>query len=221
MDDLVYRLKDRYLIIVPELDGHGFLTDTNFESIQSSATKILKYLCTSGYDNLEFIGGFSVGAQITSEILMKNPDIMKYAIIESGCEVYVPAPKVLLRILMRYKEGKYYKNILDKICPLPREKQKLFDENFRSMDRVTVVNTSYSNLRHRADNRLKNCKAKVIDIHGGKEPFVMKYAAYKLSKLIPNNLLLTVNSLKHGGISIWNPDFYVSLIQQLPKIVFD
>lgn len=220
LKELINHLKTNYFLIVPELDGHGKNIQTTFISIEDSAKQIINYLKNFSFKNIEVIAGFSVGAQITSEILMQKPQITKYAVIESGCESLVPIPKIGVKALIKLRKGTFYQDFLDKICPLPTQFHKQFIKNYQSMSFDSLVNTCYSNFSHKADNRLKQCSAKTIIIYGGQEPYIMKKSALQLAKLIPQNSLFSINTLKHGGLSIWNPKIYLLLISQLSLINF-
>ncbi|MGQ2283436.1 hypothetical protein [Leuconostoc pseudomesenteroides] len=148
---LIKHLETNYFLIVPELDGHGTNTQATFISIQDSANQIINYSKTSSFKTIEVIAGFSVGAQITSEILMQKPQITKYAVIESGCESLVPIPKIGVKALIKLKNGTFYQEFLDKICPLPNQFHQQFIKNYQSMSFDSLVNTCYSNFSHRAD----------------------------------------------------------------------
>lgn len=218
---LINQLEKKFFVIVPELDGHGTDTQTTFISITDCADKVIRYLKNSSITNIKVIAGFSVGAQIASEILMKKPTIAEYAVIESGCESSIPVPKIVVKALIKWKQGAYYKKFLNSICPLPNHFHQQFVENFYSMSFDSLVNTCYSNFSHKADSRLKFCSAKTLIIYGGNEPLIMKNSALRLSKLIPKNTLFSISSLKHGGLSIWNPETYLLLVSQLSVINFD
>lgn len=216
LDELVGILSLEYCVITPVLPGHGESHDQPFISIEDSAEKIIEYIEKECGKHVRYIAGFSVGAQITSEILSTCPDITENAAIESGCEIYVPIPKFAIEYLIR---NKYYFQFLADICPLPEKMNQKFIENYEKMSFQSLVNTASSNLYHRAKSGLKNSDANVLIIVGDDEPWVMHIAAKRMAKLIPKSMFCSVKNTKHGGMSIWNPQGYAELLRSRSLIV--
>lgn len=218
--NVVSELKEQYFVVTPELQGHGDDIDSLFIGIEQTAKIIINHIEKNCKSRVAVIGGFSVGAQVTSEILMQDPNISEYAVIESGCENRIPVPKSIVKLMFKIKNGKFYKSFLDDVCPLPQEMIGSFNTNYSLMSKETLINTAYNNFVHRSDKRLAKCQAKVLIMYGSDEPNVMKRAAIRMNKIIPKSCVFTVHGFKHGGISIWNPKAYSSLVQSLEKIDF-
>jgi pimeloyl-ACP methyl ester carboxylesterase len=77
-------LQKDYFIVTPIIDGHGGDWNNTFISITKSAERVANYIKDNCNGSVHAICGLSLGAQIVTEILSREPGITDNAVIESA-----------------------------------------------------------------------------------------------------------------------------------------
>lgn len=206
------RLKDRYHVDIPVLDGHSG-SDRDFTTIEDNADEIISYIDEMYAGNVLMICGLSLGGQILVEILSKRKNICKYAIIESALVLPMRTTYALIRptfslcyplIKKRWFARLQFHSL--------RMKEQFFDEYYRDSAAITKQNL-ISFLRANSDYKLKDsveqCQAKVLIFVGGKESGIMRKSAEILHEKIPNSTLEILPGYYHGDLSINHSELYV------------
>jgi len=211
-------LKDDYFIIAPIIDGHGEDWNNTFLSIEHSAEQIIKYINENYNGRVHSICGLSIGAQILVEILAKEPDITKYAVIESALlfplksiSLFVPTYNILYGL----SKKKWFAKIQAKNLNIPDELFEHYYNDSCLMTKESFINLVKSNGNYLVPSSICNTNANVLILVGEYELPVMKKSAKLLRTSIAKSKLKILERSKHGEFCIIYPDKYVELLKEL------
>ncbi len=211
-------LSKDYFVVTPILDGHGDDFETNFESIEISAQKVINYIKNSDKGRVYAIGGLSIGAQIVVEILSREPEITDFAIIESALVYPIKTITAFTVPMFNFFYGlikyKWYARLQTKTLNVPMELFDLYFKDSSRMSKKTLINFTISNGNYAMPQNLVNSKAKTLIMVGGKELSIMKKSANLLSCTLKNNSLKFISNCSHGEISIIDSIKYIDIINQ-------
>lgn len=161
----------------------------------------------------------SIGAQIVTEVLSKKVDITQYAIIESALVYPIIGTKSLTVPMFKLFYGlvrkKWFSKIQAKTLFVP---DKLFEQYYQDslkISKQSLINITISNGNYKIRQEIKNTRAKVIILVGGKELGIMKKSAKTLHEMIENSQLYTMKEMGHGEISLVHHEEYLKLIKSL------
>ncbi|GAB6107928.1 alpha/beta fold hydrolase [Fusibacter bizertensis] len=209
-------LKEFYYVITPVIDGHGEDYETNFISIKDSALKIVQYIDKNLDGKLFCIGGLSIGAQITCEILSIRPDICERAIIESALVIPIKGMKAMMAPMVKLSYGlikqRWFARLQAKTLYVP---EKLFEQYFddsKKMTKVSLVNITLSNGDYHVNESIEKATAKIEILVGEKEISIMKRSANILHSKLPNSTLYVSPNMKHGELSLNHPMDYLRIV---------
>ncbi len=216
LTEVVALLSQQYLVITPIIDGHGEDGKTTFLSIEDSARKLINYIDTECNGRVEVIGGLSLGAQITVEVLSQRSDITEYAVIESALVYPIRGTKTLAVPTYKLCYGlisqRWFAKMQAKTLMVPENRfEQYFMDSCRT-SRESLINITLSNGTYRIKEGIRNTGAKALILVGGKELGIMRRSADKLKEYIPENELYVAEGMKHGELSLMHPDQYVKLL---------
>lgn len=83
-DTLIKQLKDKYCLLIPELEGHAPDSKGEIKSVNLCAETIIKGLSIIRISKIECIYGISLGASIALEIALKNKFEINKLILDGG-----------------------------------------------------------------------------------------------------------------------------------------
>lgn len=109
LQSVAEKLQSDFHVVTPIIDGHGFDGGETFVGIEVCAENVLQYINEHCGGNVFAIGGISIGAQITAEVLSRCSDVSRFAIIESAlvypfkgtASMVAPAYKLFYRLIKR------------------------------------------------------------------------------------------------------------------------
>ena len=104
-NDAIERFKEKYYVIVPELDGHTQSEKSTFVSVDDEAVKITEYIRTELGGNVFLLAGLSMGGRIAATAA-KSKDIKIENLVLDG------APLTRINGLMKAVFKKNYKVII-------------------------------------------------------------------------------------------------------------
>ncbi|WP_099467443.1 alpha/beta fold hydrolase [Konateibacter massiliensis] len=218
-DKVAEILKSKYHIVMPVIDGHGDDGYTEFTSIEESAKKVIWYIDEKLGGKVFAIGGLSIGAQITAEVLSIRNDITEFAILESAlvCPIKgttmltVPTYKLLYGLIKR----RWFSRIQAKsLCVPEYDFERYYHDSLR-MSRQTLINITLSNGNYELKDSITNTSAKVLIIVGSKEIRIMKKSAELLHSKIKRNQLYIAQGMKHGELSLIYTEKYIERLNAL------
>ena len=217
MEKVIDLLKDKFHIVTPIIDGHGEDGGTEFNSIEDSALKLINYIDKNYEGKVFAISGLSIGGQIVAEILSKRYDITEYAIIESALVYPMKFTSKMIypmyNLTFTFIKKRWFAKLQTKILCVDNGLFEKYYEDSLKMSKQSLINMSLSNANYRLDESIKNTKAEVLIIVGGKELKLIKKSAERLNFLIPNSKLYIASNLKHGEFSLSKIEEYVYILK--------
>ncbi len=210
---------DDYYVITTIIDGHGDDACNEFISIEDCANKIIEYIKTNFGSSIHAICGLSIGAQIICEILAKEKDIVKYAVIESAL-VYpikmataltVPTYHLAYGLIKR----KWFAKLQAETLCVPDNLFEIYYNDSLKITKQNLINITKSNGNYNLKPSIVDTSAKVLVIVGEKEIKVMKKSAKLIHQTINDSSLLIVPKLKHGEFSLTNYIEYLKVVKGL------
>ena len=206
------RLKDRYHVIIPVLDGHSG-SDRDFTTIESNANEIIDFIDEKCSGQVLMIGGLSLGGQILVEILSRRSDICKYAIIESALVFPMRTTYALIRPAFSLCYPLIRKHWFAKLQFTSLHiRQDYFDEYYRDSSAITrenMISFLRANSAYKLKNDIEKCTAKTLILVGGRESAIMRKSAETLHMKIQNSSLEILPDYYHGDLSINHSCLYV------------
>ena len=208
-------LAEAYHVILPVLDGHAG-SDVPFTTIEDNAARLISYIDTHFGGQVLAIGGLSLGGQIAVEMLSQRKDICRYALIESA----LVKPSKLTASLIGPTFGMSYGLISQKwfarlqadYLGIPKE---LFDDYFRDTCKISkadMIAFLEANSSYTIQPGLSETKAKVKILAGAKEQKNIRDSAKMLHEAIPGSSMELLPGLRHGDLSLNNPEQYAKIL---------
>lgn len=210
-------LQNDYFVVAPIIDGHGEDGDNTFVSIQKSAKNIINYIKENCNGKVFAICGLSLGAQILVEILSKERDITKNAVIESALvypsnKTSVKLTTLMLGLSYGLIKKRWFAKLQAKQLKLPESLFENYYEDTIKIRKITLINFIKSNQEYSMPDTLFNTKANTLILAGEKELSVMKKSAKLLNDTINGSTLKIIKNSAHGEISLVHPDKYLELV---------
>ena len=214
--NIIDELQDQYHLVVPVINGHGEEGKTEFVSIEDSADKLIAYLDANFGGRVFAIGGLSLGAQITVEVLSRREDIAEFAVIESAlCHPMKSIPifaKPMFHLFYGLIRQKWFSFLQAKSLGIPEEMFESYYHDSLKISKQSLTHLSVSNSLYDCKPGLKNSRAKALIIVGSKEPVPVKESSQKLHGILPESQLYLAQGMKHGELSLSHPIQYISLV---------
>lgn len=218
-DALIKLLSNDYCVIAAIIDGHGESYETDFMSIQQTAQNILNDLKNMNKESVFLIIGFSLGAQITLELLQNNPNIAAHFIIESALvkplsginSWFLKSAKALYPLTQK----EWFSKLQAKSMGISDDLILHYCEDSRKMSPVSFINMLQSNSTYKLKMDHIQTKGRVLVLVGQKELKIMRDSAELVHKCILNSELQVLKGLKHGEFSLKHTEDLYALIQGL------
>ena len=213
--EVAKRLAERYHVVLPVLDGHAD-SDASFTTIKDNAARLISYIDTHFGGQILALGGLSLGGQIAVEMLSQRKDICRYALIESA----LVKPSKLTAAMIGPAFGMSYGMVRQKwfaklqadYLGIPRE---LFDDYFRdtcAISKADMIAFLKANSLYTIKPGLSETTAKTIIVAGAKEQKSIRDSAKLLRDAIPGSRMEILPGLRHGDLSLNEPERYVKIL---------
>ena len=216
--DEAEKLKDRFRVIIPILDGHSD-SDRNFTSIEDNAQEIIDHITNNYNGHIYLIGGLSLGGQILLEILSRKSDICDFAIVESTLVVPLKITSKMIKPTFSISYGLISKKWFSKMqFNYLGIRKDLFEDYYRDICKITkenIIAFTKESLKYKVKDSLQAVKSKVLVIVGDKERAKIKKSASMINEKIETSIILTIPKYSHGELSINNPEHYISIMNDL------
>ena len=208
-------LAEHYHVVLPVLDGHAD-SDAPFSTIEDNASRLISYMDAHFGGQILNIGGLSLGGQIAVEMLSQRPDICRYALIESA----LVKPSKLTASLIGPTFGMSYGLIKQKgfakaqadFLGIPKA---LFDDYYRdtcAISKADMIAFLKANSIYAVKPSLSETTAKVKIVAGSREQKSIRDSAKMLHEAIPGSSLEILPGLRHGDLSLNNPEQYAKIL---------
>ena len=208
-------LAERYHVVLPVLDGHAD-SDAPFTTIEENAARLISHIDTHFGGQVLAIGGLSLGGQIAVEMLSQRKDICQYALIESALVKPMKLTAALLGPTFGMSYGlikqKWFAKLQADYLGIPRD---LFDDYFRDTCKISkadMIAFLKANSMYTVKPSLSETKAKVKIVAGSKEQKNIRDSAEFLHQAIPGSSMEILPGLRHGDLSINNPEQYAQIL---------
>ena len=211
-------LQGDYRVILPILDGHAG-SDRGFTSIEDNAAEIIDFIRSDLGSSVYLLGGLSLGAQVTLEMLSQQGDICEHAIIESAAVIPSKVTHVMLKPTLACSYGLIKQNWFARLqFKSLKIKDELFADCYRDTCAITKedmiaflrANTSYT-----LKESVKNSTADVRAYYGEKETRGIKKSAEKIKEMLPTATVIELSGMVHRDFSINHAEDYAKAIRSL------
>lgn len=218
-NDAITEFKDRYYVIVPELDGHTQNEKSTFISVDDEAAKITEYIRTELGGKVFLLAGISMGGRIAATAA-KNKDIKIENLVLDG------APLEKINGLMKAVFKKNYKAIIarskardPKILEsakkdfLPEKMIPFYLNVANNMDEQSIVNmidtvfTDFGFSGYSDDMR-------ILFMHGTKgNESVSRKGAVRMKKENPQTEIRCFEGLAHAELACFKSEQWVKEVE--------
>ena len=213
--EVAQKLAEQYHVVLPVLDGHAG-SDAPFTTIEENAARLISYIDDHFDGRVLAIGGLSLGGQVAVEILSQRKDICQYALIESALVKPMELTAALLGPTFGMSYGlikqKWFAKLQADYLGIPRD---LFDDYFRDTCKISkadMIAFLKANSMYTVKPSLSETKAKVKIVAGSKEQKNIRDSAKFLHQAIPGSSMEILPGLRHGDLSINNPEQYAQIL---------
>lgn len=217
LQSIVEQLRSDYHVVTPVIDGHGENGEEEFISIQASAGKLIEYIDTACNGRVFAIGGLSIGAQITAEVLSRRADIAQYAILESALVYPIKGTAAMAvptyALFYRLVKQRWFSKLQAKTLCVPVGMFEQYYQDSLKISKQSLINITRSNGSYHLKNSIADTKSKVLILVGEKEIRIMKKSARRLHQTIKTSELYIAPAMRHGELSLSYPEKYVALIK--------
>ena len=208
--------KDHH-VILPVLDGHAG-SDAPFATIEDNAARLISYIDTHFGSQVTVLGGLSLGGQIALEMISQRPDICRLALIESA---QVKPSKLTCALIgptfgMSYGliKQRWFAKLQATYLGIPKE---LFEDYYRDTCAITkadMIAFLKANCAYEIKNGLRETTARTKIVAGSREQKSILVSAKLLNSIIPCSKAEILPRLRHGDLSINNPEKYVRILEE-------
>ncbi|WP_405116089.1 alpha/beta hydrolase [Paenibacillus sp. FSL K6-1217] len=206
----------RYHCLVPDLPGHGFSRDDMEFTIRSSAEELLSIMEDQAKGRKIIVTGFSLGAQVLTQMLGMRPELIDYAIINSALVRPIPSarrligPAVRLSFpLIRYR---WFAKLQAKTLYLGEEYLERYVEESRQMELKTLIRVLEENMSFRIPAGFSEAAGKILVTVGEREKSVMKQSARDLVAANPRSMGVVLPRIGHG-VPLAKPELFNELLK--------
>ena len=210
-------LEKDYHVILPVLDGHAG-SDAPFATIEDNAARLISYIDTHFGSQVTVLGGLSLGGQIALEMISQRPDICRLALIESA---QVKPSKLTCALIgptfgMSYGliKQRWFAKLQATYLGIPKE---LFEDYYRDTCAITkadMIAFLKANCAYEIKNGLRETTARTKIVAGSREQKSILDSAKLLNSIIPCSKAEVLPRLRHGDLSINNPEKYVRILEE-------
>jgi len=219
-NECIQQLTTHFQCLLVTLPYHGHsnssLEDSPF-TIESYTAKLLSQLQTYRNDQPIGVVGFSLGAQITAELLTQAPHLFKFAMINSALCTHTGISPSMLKFMLKLTyplaKLKSFAKLQAKSLYIPFH---LFDEYYLLSTSITasqLIEIMMTNITYRLKPAINLTTTNVHITYGEKENKAIRGSASELNKLLPQATIYVVPKLGHG-FPLAEPIGFASYIKQ-------
>ena len=208
-------LAERYHVVLPVLDGHAD-SDAPFTTIEDNAARLISYIDAHFGGQVLLLGGLSLGGQINLEMLSQRKDICRYALIESALVKPSKLTAAMIGPTFGMSYGlvrqKWFAKLQADYLGIPRE---LFNDYFRdtcAIGKADMIAFLKANSLYTIQPELSETTAKTKIVAGAKEQKSIRDSAKLLQNAIPGSRMEILPGLRHGDLSLNEPERYISVL---------
>ncbi|WP_316571504.1 alpha/beta hydrolase [Neobacillus sp. YIM B06451] len=206
-----------YHCITIDLPEQGESKNTENFSIQSSAEKVNELIEKIADGKKVIVIGFSLGAQVTIQMLSMDPNSIHYAIINSALvrpnsyikKMIGPSIKLFFPLV----KNKSFSKLQAKTLYIDDEYFETYYKESSQMKSETLIRILEENMSFEIPNGFNKAVGKILVTVGEKEKAIMKKSALDIVSGNSNCTGIMIPNVGHG-ISFVNPDFFNQMVEK-------
>lgn len=206
----IISLLQDYRLIIPVLSGTE--PSSTFTTITREVDLIYTYLRDRQITNLDFILGFSMGANIALELYCRNVCTVRKVILDGTINQH--HSKIMQKVMLLQMKSLRQKILSEKITPKQVEAfypgcHEDIKSFFRSLDEETLKNALAEVSRYRFP-KLKYSLGQFLFLYGQKDPGLD--GADKLHRMYSRADFLQLEKLHHCAYILKDPEDFLSFL---------
>lgn len=234
MDECDPRIMDRlassHQIICFDNRGVGATKGTTPQTVSEMATDAIAFIKALGYQKVDLFG-FSLGGFISQEILLREPELVRKAILAgtgpAGGEGISKVPgityKDIFKAYLTFKDPKFYlffnrnangRKVAKEYLSRLKERKENRDEKLKLKHLQYQLNAIKA-WGLQAPQDLSVIKQPVLIVNGDNDKMVPSSNSTALKNRIPNSEIILYKDAGHGGIFQYHKEFVKSALEFL------
>lgn len=210
--DVAALLEAEYRIVLPVIDGYGEEGERTFRSIEDSAQTLIEEIDRAYGGRVFALGGLSLGAQIAAEALSRRPGLAEFAVLESALVCPSRLTQALAAPVTRLSFGlirrRWFARLQARALMVPEALFEAYYADSLRLSEPSLIHTLRSNAAYTIKPGLADCGARALILAGGREAAAMRCSVRLLHGAIPGSGLCILPGLRHGELSLRNPERY-------------
>lgn len=211
-------LQNDFHVILPVIDGHAG-SDRPFVSIADNAKEIIEFIDQHCKGRITLLGGLSLGAQITAEILTQRKDICRCALIESACVIPDRLTESMISPAFGSSYGLISKRWFAKMQFASfKVRDSLFEDYYRdscAIRKEDLIAFMKDNSAYGLKPAFSENEAYCYITAGSKEASRMIRSAERLHEAASDSTLEIQEGLYHGQFSLNEPERYAETVRRI------
>lgn len=192
-----------YHCLAVDLPEHGKSSDSGPFTIRSTAKEVEKIIVNFKNDRKVIVIGFSLGAQVLVELLAMDPDLIDYAVINSGSVTPVRGIKTLIKpsIYLSFPlvHIKSFAKLQAKKLYIDREHFDQYFEESRNMKKEALIRVLEESMTYTLPASYSNSSGKILVTAGALEVGAIKKSYQLLINQNPNSTGHIFPNIGHGA----------------------
>jgi len=216
MWDKQIRYFTHYYCLTIDLPEHGKSNELKPFSIKSSAERITSLIEETAAGKEIIVVGFSLGAQVSIQMLSMKPNLIDYAIINSALVRPSPFTLKLIRPSIKLShplvKNKFFSKLQAKTLYIGKEYFNSYYEESSAMKSGSLIRILEENMSFKIPVGFNRAKAKILVTVGEQEKGMMKKSAEDITISHSNCTGIIIPNVGHG-ISLASPEFFNHLVE--------
>jgi pimeloyl-ACP methyl ester carboxylesterase len=218
-DKQIQFFKDYHCIAI-DLPEQGKSNQSKNFSIEYSSLSVIELIKKIGKGKKVIVIGFSLGAQVTIQILSMKPNLIDYAIINSALVRPNPFAKKMIKPTIKLTfpliKNKSFSKLQAKTLYIDIEYFETYYKESTLMKSETLVRILEENISFELPKNFNKAESKILVTVGEKEKAVMIKSAKDIVSNNSNCVGIIIPKIGHG-VSLIKPDFFNQLIEKWIK----
>ena len=206
-----------YHCITVDLPEQGASRDTENFSIHSSAINVIELIEKIAKDKKVIVIGFSLGAQVTIQMLSNNSNLINYAFINSALvrpnSFVRKMIKPSIRLTFPLVKNKSFSKLQAKTLYVEKEYFETYYKESSQMKSDTLIRILEENMSFEIPNDFSKANGKILVTVGEKEKVIMKKSAIDIVSSNSNCVGIIIPKVGHG-ISLLNPNYFNQMVEK-------
>ncbi|TCZ78313.1 alpha/beta hydrolase [Paenibacillus albiflavus] len=202
--------------VVPDLPEQGQSNDEVDFSIKNSADQLIELIQEKATGKKVIVIGFSLGAQVTIQLMSMKPDLIDFAIINSALVRPITSIKKWIRPSIRLTsplmQNRLFAKLQAKTLYVNGEYFEKYYKESSQMKSDTLIRILEENMSFEIPKDFQKANGKILVTVGEREKAVMKKSAKDIVASNSNCSGVIIPQIGHG-ISMAKPDFFNQMIE--------